>query len=318
MTSPEEVCDGGTHAPCVPTRGRPACADVVAGGLLTRPDRERRLLTDTFHETSATFRRCSPMKHGTPSAEKGVRPPGSYRAGITNATSSAREGPLASGLTPSSSSGACMPVGFALVEILEPAAAHLEEIDVHPDHGRRGLGTWLVRHVCQWAEANGPGVVTLTTFRDVPWNMPFYAHLGFEEVAPAALTPALRAVLEDEARRGLDPMYGARVVTFRSDGVLYARMSSVPLVTAKRNSSQSSGLASLYRLMQLNSPLTTCRTPTARPLSAASGTAGSRTPVLWKWSSVSRAPLWQVMQRARPMKRRRPDSSFVVRALSGV
>lgn len=97
------------------------------------------------------------------------------------------------------------PVGFALVEILEPNAAHLEEIDVHPYHGRRGLGTRLVRHVCRWTEARGLGAVTLTTFRDVPWNMPFYARLGFEEVAPAALTPALHEVLEDEARRGLDP-----------------------------------------------------------------------------------------------------------------
>jgi len=35
--------------------------------------------------------------------------------------------------------------------------------------------------------------------------MPFYARLGFEELAPTALTPALRAVLEDETHRGLDP-----------------------------------------------------------------------------------------------------------------
>jgi len=98
-----------------------------------------------------------------------------------------------------------VPVGFALVEMLERGAAHLEEIDVHAEHGRRGLGTRLVRHVYRWAETRGLGAVTLTTFRDVPWNMPFYARLGFEQVAAAALTPALRAVLEDEARRGLDP-----------------------------------------------------------------------------------------------------------------
>ncbi len=48
-------------------------------------------------------------------------------------------------------------------------------------------------------------LAALTTFRDVPWNMPFYARLGFDEVAPNELTPALRAVLADEARRGLDP-----------------------------------------------------------------------------------------------------------------
>ena len=98
-----------------------------------------------------------------------------------------------------------MPVGFARVELLEPNAAHLEEIDVHPEHGRRGLGTQLVREVCRWAETRGLGAVTLTTFRDVPWNMPFYARLGFEELTPAALTPALRGILEDETRRGLDP-----------------------------------------------------------------------------------------------------------------
>jgi len=97
-----------------------------------------------------------------------------------------------------------MPVGFALVEMIEPDAAHLEEIDVHPDHGRRGLGTRLVRWVCRWAHAHRFAAVTLTTFRNVPWNMPFYARLGFEEVAPTSLTPALREVLADEARRGLD------------------------------------------------------------------------------------------------------------------
>jgi GNAT superfamily N-acetyltransferase len=96
-------------------------------------------------------------------------------------------------------------VGFAHVELLEPDAAHLEEIDVHPEHGRRGLGTRLVRAVCRWADSRGLGAVTLTTFRDVPWNMPFYARLGFEEVTPAALGPALHRVLEDETRRGLDP-----------------------------------------------------------------------------------------------------------------
>ena len=105
-----------------------------------------------------------------------------------------------------------MPVGFAHVEIFEPNAAHLEEVDVHPEHGRRGIGKQLVREVCRWAETRGLGAVTLTTFRDVPWNMPFYARLGFEELAPAALTPALRRVLEDETRRGLD---AARRVVMR-------------------------------------------------------------------------------------------------------
>ena len=98
-----------------------------------------------------------------------------------------------------------VPVGFAHIEVLEPTVAHLEEIDVHPDHGQRGVGTELVFSVCRWAAANGYSCVTLTTFRDVPWNMPFYARLGFEEIPPAELSAALLSVIEDETRRGLDP-----------------------------------------------------------------------------------------------------------------
>jgi putative acetyltransferase len=97
------------------------------------------------------------------------------------------------------------PVGFAHVEQLEPDVAHLEELDVHPSHGRRGLGRRLVSAVCRWAAEERYRSVTLTTFRDVPWNMPFYARLGFEELPPDAQSAALRAIVADEARRGLDP-----------------------------------------------------------------------------------------------------------------
>ena len=44
----------------------------------------------------------------------------------------------------------------------------------------------------------------LTTFRHLPWNMPFYARLGFQEVPVAEQSPALRAVFDAETRRGLD------------------------------------------------------------------------------------------------------------------
>ncbi len=105
------------------------------------------------------------------------------------------------------------PVGFAHVKRIENANVHLDEIDVLPAHGRRGLGTRLVTHVCSWAAANGYASVTLTTFRDVPWNMPFYERLGFQVVPDAELSTALRACVEDETRRGLDPL--TRVVMRR-------------------------------------------------------------------------------------------------------
>jgi hypothetical protein len=59
--------------------------------------------------------------------------------------------------------------------------------------------------VCAWAATAGFQSVTLTTFRDVPWNMPFYERLGFETIPPAQLSPALISVILDETRRGLDP-----------------------------------------------------------------------------------------------------------------
>ena len=97
------------------------------------------------------------------------------------------------------------PVGFAHVEIIDARTAHLEEIDVLPAHGRRGLGTRLVTELCEWAAAVEYDAVTLTTFRDVPWNRPFYERLGFRVVPDADLSAALRAIVDDETRRGLDP-----------------------------------------------------------------------------------------------------------------
>jgi GNAT superfamily N-acetyltransferase len=98
-----------------------------------------------------------------------------------------------------------IPVGFALVEMLADDLPHLEELDVDPSHGRRGLGTSLVRTVCEWATVSGYGMLTLTTFRAVAWNLPFYARLGFVELPREILRSELSAVVAEEARRGLDP-----------------------------------------------------------------------------------------------------------------
>src|SRR5512132_1558205 len=104
-------------------------------------------------------------------------------------------------------------------------------------------------------------------------------------------------------------MYGARSATPRSDGVLHARTSSSPSVVAKRSSAQSSAVASLYRLVQANSAASAWRTPTDRPLSTAATSDDIGTPVLWKWSSVNRAPLWQFTQFALPTNSLRPATS---------
>jgi len=95
-------------------------------------------------------------------------------------------------------------VGFALVDLVggEP---HLEEMDVLPSYGRQGIGRALVQVVQAWARASGYVSLTLTTFRDIPWNAPFYGRVGFQEVSPQELSPALESVVREEAARGLDP-----------------------------------------------------------------------------------------------------------------
>ena len=90
------------------------------------------------------------------------------------------------------------PVGFACVELVD-GDPFLWQLAVHPDHGRQGLGRALVDAVCDWARAGHFGVITLTTFRDVAWNGPFYESLGF--VTMDTLTSGLSAIREARAFR---------------------------------------------------------------------------------------------------------------------
>jgi hypothetical protein len=55
------------------------------------------------------------------------------------------------------------------------------------------------------ARAEGFGAVTLTTYRDLPWNGPYYAGLGFKEVDPGEAGPGHLKKLRAEADAGHDP-----------------------------------------------------------------------------------------------------------------
>jgi GNAT superfamily N-acetyltransferase len=62
-------------------------------------------------------------------------------------------------------------------------ALHIEEVDVLLAHQGKGLGRQLIAAALAHARSHGHREVTLTTFRDIPWNAPFYRSLGFVEVA---------------------------------------------------------------------------------------------------------------------------------------
>ncbi len=94
------------------------------------------------------------------------------------------------------------PVGFAQVVILDQLA-HLDELDVIPSYGRRGIGSRLLDEVCQWAAKTGHQKVTLSTFRHVPWNAPFYERRGFVAVDPQRLGAEHIDLVEAERARGL-------------------------------------------------------------------------------------------------------------------
>ena len=92
-----------------------------------------------------------------------------------------------------------VPVGFLVAEIVD-GCLYIADVNVHPRAARRGLGRQLIDHA---AAGNYPALV-LTTFRDVPWNAPYYRRLGFETLADDEITPNLRAICEFQTTIGLD------------------------------------------------------------------------------------------------------------------
>lgn len=96
------------------------------------------------------------------------------------------------------------PVGFALLGVVD-GLTHLDQIAVHPDHGNQGIGTRLLDAVCAAAGTFADtAAVTLTTFRDVPWNAPWYARRGFRVVQPHEWGPELTALIEHERALGIE------------------------------------------------------------------------------------------------------------------
>jgi GNAT superfamily N-acetyltransferase len=94
------------------------------------------------------------------------------------------------------------PVGFAICAIFGKAA-FLEEIDVRPAHGRRGLATKLIEHASRWAVEKKLVYMDLCTFETVPWNGPFYKKLGFVILPPDEWYPEILSERKMEEQAGL-------------------------------------------------------------------------------------------------------------------
>ena len=90
-------------------------------------------------------------------------------------------------------------VGFLFAELLLDAL-HIEEVAVHRDWQGRGIGTMLIATAVEAARVSGRRSVSLTTFRHVPWNAPYYERLGFTVVEVP--TQRLKRILDSEVAAG--------------------------------------------------------------------------------------------------------------------
>ena len=93
-------------------------------------------------------------------------------------------------------------VGYAIAREVDDTL-YLQQIDVEPEHGCRGIGSALVNTVCNWAQQQGYEIVSLSTFRDLPWNAPFYSKMGFHPVPEAELTTGFQQIRLKELEAGL-------------------------------------------------------------------------------------------------------------------
>jgi ribosomal protein S18 acetylase RimI-like enzyme len=94
------------------------------------------------------------------------------------------------------------PVGFVMAQAMH-GYFHIAEMDVLPEHGRKGIGSALLKHACAVAGQRGFRYASLTTFEHIAWNAPFYARHGFERVENLSEFQFLAKILDAEAQMGL-------------------------------------------------------------------------------------------------------------------
>ena len=93
-------------------------------------------------------------------------------------------------------------IGFAALGTVG-RELHLHELSVACAHQRCGVGSLLLRAMMIDARNSGYRAITLNTYRDIPWNAPFYARFGFVEVENFDGRPHLVQSRETPAAIGL-------------------------------------------------------------------------------------------------------------------
>lgn len=82
---------------------------------------------------------------------------------------------------------------------------HIYELSVMQSMQGQGTGRRLIEAAKDYARSSRLSFVTLTTFKNVPWNAPFYSRAGFETKATTDLDQRLAGILSEEYKHGFAP-----------------------------------------------------------------------------------------------------------------
>lgn len=81
---------------------------------------------------------------------------------------------------------------------------HICELSVSNDWQNKGIGSSLLNYIEEIMCERGISALTLITFKNIPWNAPFYESKGFTVIDDNDLSLFLIDILEEEAEAGLD------------------------------------------------------------------------------------------------------------------
>lgn len=98
-----------------------------------------------------------------------------------------------------------LPIGF-INGVEYNKTFHICELSVSEAWQSQGVGRSLLNAVENIVRDRGIHTITLTTFRDVPWNAPFYEKQGYTELTEKELSLFLMDILDEEIEAGFEPL----------------------------------------------------------------------------------------------------------------
>lgn len=85
-----------------------------------------------------------------------------------------------------------------------PNSLHIDQVTVHPDAAHRGLGALMIESVSADPRSKARGLLTLTSFADVPWNGPYYERIGFLNIAESEWPEGVAEKVAADRKHGFD------------------------------------------------------------------------------------------------------------------